>query len=257
MQYVQINGKKFSRIVCGTNAFYGRSHFSEARDVEYADRCSDDYIKQIIRKCLKYGVNGVETSANERIARIISELRQKEKTDIHFIGSTRIDKTSPMKTYREKLDFLIEHKAEVCVIHAQLVDRPRKSREIKGLGKLIDRIHGEGLIAAISTHHVSTVEICEEQDYGVDLYLFPLNETGFVYPGFESKDTVEDRIKLIQSIPKPFMLMKVLGAGRISPLEGLQFALDNCKNNDLITLGLSSVEETEESLDMLAGLMAR
>ena len=257
MQYIQINGKKISRIVCGTNAFYGRSHFSEARDAEYADRCSDDYIKQIIRKCLEYGVNGVETSANERIAGIISELRQEEKTDINFIGSTRIDKTSPMKTYREKLDFLIEHKAEVCVIHAQLVDRPHKSREIRGLEKLIDRIHGEGLIAAISTHHVSTVEICEERDYGVDLYLFPFNETGFVYPGFESNDTVEDRINLIQSIPKPFMLMKVLGAGRISPSEGLQFAMNNCKDNDLITLGLSSIEETEESLEMINNFLER
>jgi hypothetical protein len=35
--------------------------------------------------------------------------------------------------------------------------------------------------------------------------------------------------------------MKTLGAGRISPTEGLQFILENSKQSDIITIGLGSI----------------
>jgi hypothetical protein len=182
---VLIQGRLFSKVVCGTNAFHGRSHFSEARDFEYRTRCDDKYIKRVITTCLGFGVNTVESSASERIHEIISDLRLTSQTPIHFIGSTRIDKTSPMRSHQEKLDFLIENRADMCVIHSQFVDRPRATEEIRGLRPFVQRIHDAGLIAGISTHSVSTVELCEGQDYEIDVYLFPLNITGFVYSEYE------------------------------------------------------------------------
>ncbi|MHC4123334.1 MAG: aldo-keto reductase family protein [Planctomycetota bacterium] len=248
MKNVSIKGKLFSKVVCGTNAFYGRSHFSEARDVEYRNRFNDEYIKKVISRCLDFDVNAVESSANERIYKIISDLRLSRRTLIHFMGSTRLDKTSAMKSHQEKLEFLIGNKSDICIIHAQFVDRRAKTEEIEGLREFVHKIHEAGLIAGISTHKVSTVELCENNDYGIDVYLFPLNITGFVYPGYNGNDSVDDRIKIIQSTPKPFIIMKTLGAGRIPPFEGLQFVLENSKQSDIITIGIGSIEEAEESL---------
>ena len=156
-----------------------------------------------------------------------------------------------MKSHQEKFKFLIENRSDICVIHSQFVDRPRKTEEIKGLKRLIQKIHEAGLIAGISTHRNSTIELCEKQEYGVDVYLFPLNETGFVYPGYDGNESVVERIRIIQNTPKPFILMKTLGAGRIPPIDGLQFALENCKSSDIITLGLGSMGEVEESLSFV------
>jgi hypothetical protein len=156
-----------------------------------------------------------------------------------------------MRSHQQKLRFLIENRADICVIHAQFVDRPRATEEIRGLRQFVQRIHDAGLIAGISTHRVSTVKLCEDHDYGIDVYLFPLNMTGFVYPGYEGSDSVAERIRIIQSTPKTFILMKTLGAGRIPPTEGLRFVLENSKPSDIITLGLGSVEEAEESLSFV------
>ena len=251
MKQISIKGKYFSKVVCGTNPFYGSSHFSKARDIEYLTRCDDEYIKKVITRCLELGVNTVESSANERIHQILSDLRESFGTPIHFIGSTRIDKTSQMKNHQEKLKFLIENKADICVIHAQFVDRQRNTNEIKGLKRFVQQIHNAGLIAGISTHKASTIELCEKYDYGIDTYLFPLNKTGFVYPGYEGNESVGERIGIIQSTPKPFILMKTLGAGRIPPTEGLQFILENSKQSDIITIGLGSIEQVEESVGFI------
>jgi hypothetical protein len=78
-----------------------------------------------------------------------------------------------------------------------------------------------------------------------------------VYPGYEGTDSVTDRVRVVQNTPKPFILMKTLAAGRIAPSEGLQFALDNAKPGDMVTLGLSSVQEAEESLSLAQAWLER
>ena len=251
MKQVKIGKLSFSKVLCGSNPYYGLSHFSGARDAEYSTRFNDQAVEQVIQRCLDLGINTVESCANGRIISILTQLRIKNSQAIHFVGSTRIDETSDMKSHQQKLSFLIDNNADVCVVHAQYVDRPRTGDSIGGLARLIDKIHDAGLLAAISTHQVETVDLCEKQNYGVDTYLFPMNLSGFVYPGYEGNETVHDRIKTVQETPKPFILIKTLGAGRIPPDEALQFVADNAKSNDLISMGFGTVEEAEESIQLI------
>ena len=246
MKHVKIGNLEFSKVICGTNPFYARSHFSRARDIEYRARFDDQRVEQMLLHCLDLGINAVDSSANERIQKVLSSVRARSDTTLHFVGSTRIDATSQMKTHEEKLSFLIQHRADICIVHAQYVDGPRKNGEIAGLDRLIDQIHQAGLLAGISTHRVATVEYCENRDLGIDAYLFPLNVTGYVYPGYEGNETAEDRINLVRGTPKPFILIKVLGAGRISPDEGLHFALENSKPTDMLCIGFGTEKEAEE-----------
>ncbi|MFC1614706.1 hypothetical protein ACFL5K_05360 [Gemmatimonadota bacterium] len=250
MKQVTIDDLNFSKVICGANPFYGHSHFSEARNVAYSRRFDDETIERTIRRCIGLGINTVESCANERIISILGRLRQKNPERIHFVGSTRIDETSDIKSHQRKLSFLIDNRADICVIHAQYVDRPRKGDSIDGLDRLIDKIHDAGLLAGISTHRVDTVELCEKQGHKIDIYLFPLNLSGFVYPGYDGEETVEDRIHVVRSTPKPFILIKTLGAGRIPPDEGLQFIAENAKPNDMVSIGFGTEDEVSESVEL-------
>jgi len=248
MRKIRLGNKEYSKIICGTNAFYGRSHFSTARDGEYKNRFSNDYITKTLRYCFENGINAIETCANERIQKIIDEIKQ--KSEINYIGNTRIDETSEMKSHQIKLKYLLNNGADICIIHSQYVDRPNSGNEIKGLQSMIDKIHRAGLLAGISTHKNSTIELCEKK-YDLDVYLYPMNMLGFVYPGYEGKETVRERLELIKDTDKQFIIMKTLAAGRISPLVGLKFVLDNIKENDIISLGLGSIEEAKESIEIV------
>ena len=250
MKRVSIGNLTFSKVLCGSNPFYGHSHFSEARNAEYLARFDDEAVKRTIQRGIDLGVNTVESCANERIVSLLSDLRAANDGRIHFVGSTRIDETSEMSTHEEKLSFLIENRADICVVHAQLVDQPREADKIEGLEPFIDRIHEAGLLAGISTHQISTVELCERKGYGIDAYLFPLNLSGYVYPAYEGNETAQERADLIRSVPKPFVIIKALAAGRIPPDEGLQFVAENSKPNDLISIGLGTEEEVAETLEL-------
>lgn len=250
MKQVAIGNVSFSKVICGANAFWGHSHFSEARDAEYLARFDDNMIERTIQRCLALGINTVESCGNERILSTLSRLQESSSAPLHFVGSTRIDETSPIQSHQQKLSFLIENRAAVCVVHAQYVDRPRKGDSIGGLDRLIDKIHDAGLLAGVSTHRVDTVELCERSSYGIDTYLFPLNVSGFVYPGFEGIDTAQERIDLVRNTPKPFILIKTLGAGRIPPSEGLPFIAEHAKPNDLLSIGFGTEDEVTESVEI-------
>ncbi len=254
MKYIAIGNLSFSKVICGANPFYGHSNFSEARNAEYLDRFDDETIERTIQRCISLGINALESGTNERIISILSRLRERNPEPIHFVGSTRIDETSEIKSHQQKLSFLTENRADICVVHAQYVDRPRKKDSIGGLDRLIGKIHDAGLLAGISTHRVETVELCEKQGYGVDTYLFPLNLSGFVYPGYDGTESVHDRIDVVRGTPKPFILIKTLGAGRIPPDEGLLFIAENTKPNDLVSIGFGTEDEVSEAVELVEKL---
>lgn len=251
MHYVNIGGHRFSRLICGSNPFYARSHFSKARDIEYRARFDDPSIAGHLRRCIELGINAVDSSANERIVKLLASLRQETTAPLHLIGSTRIDATSTMRSHQEKLDYLIEHRASVCLVHSQYVDGPRTDGEIAGLEGMLEQIHAAGLLAGISTHRIATVEYCESRRLPIDVYMFPLNAMGYVYPGYEGGESALDRAQLVRDTPRPFILIKLLGAGRISPDEALPFVLEHAKVTDLLCIGFGAEKETEEVVRML------
>jgi hypothetical protein len=248
MRKVNVGGVLMSRLVCGSNPFNARSHFSGARDAEYATRFSDAAVVEFLEHALDLGLDTYENSASERAWEVVNRLRLRRSEPVHFIGSTRIDDSSPMRSHAQKLRFLIEHRAELCVIHAQHVERERSGGEIPGLERMLDEIHEAGLLAGLSLHRIETVERCEAKRYPVDAYLFPLNLTGFVYPGYPGCETPEERAALVRGVSRPFVLMKVLAAGRLPPQEALPFVFEHAKPNDLVSIGFGTREELEETV---------
>lgn len=253
MKTVSIGGRDFSKVILGSNPFYGHSHFSDARDAEYTARFGAETIQRLALHCLDLGITAVESSANERIVSLVAKLRERS-ADFRYVGTTRLDETSPMKSHQDKLAFLIAHRADICVIHAQYVDRPARDGDLGDLPRMVDTIHEAGLLAGISTHRVQTVEFCETRGYEIDTYLFPANSLGFVYPGYRGDESVQDRVNLVRSVAKPFVLIKVLAAGRIPPADGLAFAAEIMKPNDLISLGLGTEDEATESVRLVEKL---
>lgn len=254
MRQICIGEAAFSKVICGSNPFYGHSHFSEARDAEYRGRFDDPMIETMIRRYLGKGGNAVESPANQRMVTILAHLRDQSSGPLRFVGTTRIDETSDMRSHSQKLAFLIANQADICVVHSQWVDRPRSGDTIGGLKELVDQIHGAGLLAGISTHRVSTIELCEKQGYGIDTYMFPLNLLGFAYPGYQGTESIKDRVDIVLGVSRPFILMKALGAGRIPPKEGLHFLAENSKPNDLISMGFGTEQEMEESMELIEAL---
>ena len=67
-------------------------------------------------------------------------------------------------------------------------------------------------------------------------------------------EDVQERINIVRNTPKPFILIKALGAGRIPPDEGFQFVAENAKPNDLLSIGFGMEDEVSEAVELVEKL---
>nr|HPO10090.1 hypothetical protein [bacterium] len=63
---VSIEGIEISRLICGTNTFFGYSHFSPARDTFLVRHFTIDRIVEVMETLADAGINAIMSSPNEK-----------------------------------------------------------------------------------------------------------------------------------------------------------------------------------------------
>ena len=76
MPMTSIGGVEVSRVICGSNTFFGYSHFSAARDAWLKRDFDIPKIVEVMAKCAEFGVNCVLSGPDPRMYRAIQELER-------------------------------------------------------------------------------------------------------------------------------------------------------------------------------------
>jgi hypothetical protein len=238
----QIANLTVSRMICGTNPFFGFSHFSAARDDWLREHFTDERILQVMQKCDEFGINAVISSPNERMPGLLKALA--DRTGRRWIWLCTPSGTDAA-VVAEGIRWCAAHEAEICLPHTSYTDShlvPCEDR-IAGLKELTALIRDLGMIPGLSTHRPEALTVSERAGYDIEVYLQPLNPIGFLCP-VETDWTA----RVIRSTPKPVVAIKPLGAGRVMPPTGLPFVYSSIKENDAVAVGFMSAREVEEDV---------
>jgi len=243
-----------SRMICGTNPFFGFSHFSAARDEWFREYFTDERIFQVMQKCDELGINAVISAPNERLHKLLDALA--DRTGRRWIWMCTPG-GSDASAVADGIRWCAAHKAEICMPHTSYTDShlvPGENR-VAGLQELTALIRDLGMIPGLSTHRPEAMTVCERAGYDIEVYVQPLNPIGFLCP-VETDWTA----RVIRSTPKPVVAIKPLAAGRVMPPTGLPFVYSSIKENDAVAVGFMSAREVEEdvtiSLEALQGRAA-
>ena len=79
----KIGGIEVSRVTCGTNTFYGFSHFSAARDRWLRQHFTAERIMEVLEACRLEGINVTISSPNEGYYQILRE--HERQTGHHWV----------------------------------------------------------------------------------------------------------------------------------------------------------------------------
>ena len=106
------------------------------------------------------------------------------------------------------------------------------------------------MVPGLSTHRPETITTCDKAGYDVATYIQPYNPIGFLCP-LETDGVA----RIINSTEKPVIVIKPLGAGRVLPPTGLNFCYSTIKPVDTICIGMFSLEEVEEDVNLARSLI--
>ncbi|MEW6355862.1 MAG: hypothetical protein AB1696_06040 [Planctomycetota bacterium] len=245
-----IGGIEISRMICGTNPFFGHSHFTQARSVWQRRYFTVERIVEVLEKCTEFGVNAIIGGIEEKTHQAIRIVQDKTGVKVHFVctpGGT-------LEECKKGIKWCAEHDVTFCLPHPSFTDSHivQGENRIIGLEEITKMVRDLGMIPGVSTHRPETPRVCDKAGYDVETYVQIINVLGFlchVETPWQSS--------VIRGAKKPCICIKPLAAGRVTPHEGLPYVYSVIAPKDTVAVGFLSPEEVEEDVKIAMNVIGQ
>jgi len=250
---------QISRLIIGDNQFSGWSH---SRDLAYLRNLflaysTEKKIMETLEKCEQEGVNTIITASSGYLNKYWKEIGGK----IQWIAQTH-PKTNDLTS---NIKQAVDNGAIGAYIQGGIGDSFVKNGRVDLLGKAVDFIKSNGLIAGIGGHSVEVPVAVEKAGIDVDFYMKTLHH-GNYWSATPKENRVEFNvdsgspydhdniwsispertIEFMKDVDKPWVAFKVLAAGAIHPCEGFKYAFEN--GADFVCVGMFDFQIPENVL---------
>jgi hypothetical protein len=259
---MKFGSAQISRLVLGTNPFYGYSHFTGNLDFAMRQWYTPERIVEVMHRANQYGVNAFNYVNIGRTSQDFQKFLD-EGGKMHLVAQIIGD---PAPTYQAFKPLAMYHQGEQ-------VDRAYLNGSMNSVREWCKKARDTGTLVGVGTHKPEVIALVEEQGWDVDFYagcLYNRTRTAAewksVLKGEVTEMTQETYLKsdparmyrVLRQTPKPCFAFKVLAAGRIADGEveqAFRTAFENLKPGDGIFVGMWPYRKDEVAED--AALVAR
>lgn len=252
-----VGGISVSRLIIGSNWFFGWSHQTAAKDRFIKSFQTRQNIADILTVFLKAGVDTIMGPQLPLYRQAVDDAQQRtgRKVIIILTPHFNIVPGGPAETEPERVfDGCRDFGATFCLPHQCITDAlvDRMHNQIRDIGKYTAMIRQRGMVPGLSTHMPETVILADRTGADVETYIQIYNALGFLMQ--VETDWV---MRIIAGAKKPVMTIKPLAAGRLQPAVGLAFAWSTIREQDMVTVGTTTPDEAREVLDISVDLLNR
>jgi hypothetical protein len=267
----RIGSVQISRLIIGGNQFSGWSH---SRDLKYLRELfraysTEEKIMETLQMAEETGINTIITASSGYLNKYWNE-RGGQIQWIAQVHPKANDLTSNIKR-------AVDDGAVGGYVQGGIGDNFVNNGRTDLLGKAVEFIKENGLIAGIGGHSVQVPIAVEKAGINVDFYMKTLHH-GDYWSATPREDRIEFNVdsgspydhdniwsitpektaEFMKKVAKPWIAFKVLAAGAIHPREGFKYAFEN--GADFVCVGMFDFQIREDVIiakDILSGKMNR
>ena len=234
----RIKDLNISRIVCGGNLISG---FAHSRDLIYVSSLlkhyfSDEKIMETFQICEEKGINTAVLRTDKDTIRILNKYWNERGGKLQWIAQTYPKENDPTGN----IMMAVDNGAVGAFVHGGVGDRCAKKGNVDLIGDAVAFIRKNGLIAGVGGHMIEVPMACEKAGINVDFHFKTLNTVKY------ESATPEKTIEYMETVKKPWIAYKILGAGAVHPREGFKYVFEN--GADFACVGMFDFQVTENTM---------
>ncbi|TKJ33807.1 MAG: hypothetical protein CEE38_19475 [Planctomycetes bacterium B3_Pla] len=258
----KIGNINISRIFCGGNLISG---FAHSRDLIYVSSLlrkyfTDEKVMETFEICEETGINTAILRLDEHCIRIINKYWNNRGGKLQWIAQVKMPSNDPLSDAKAAID----NGAIGAYVHGGVADRLVAEGRADLLGKAVDFIKQNGVIAGMGGHSVEVPMACEKEGLDVDFYMKTLHSHKYWSADRQPENdniwskTPDKTAEFMRKVDKPWIAYKVMAAGAIQPKDAFKYAYEN--GADFICAGMFDFQVREDVIlakDALAGKINR
>ncbi|MDD3985069.1 MAG: hypothetical protein PHY59_04080 [Methanobacterium sp.] len=242
---IKISQLEIPRTLLGTSPFIAAPHFGHRARLYQLDFYNNpENILEIIKTSYNLGITGIQVIPYSHVIETLVEA-QETGYNMDIMGTVRQGRET------EDIELFSDLHANSMLLHADVTD----NMDWNFIEEKLQLIKDEKSVAGLVTHmpFKITAKLLKSPILDLfDLYMVPVNKLGYLMDcdtyGIDERTDLNNMIK---SLKKTVIAKKVLAAGILQPKEAFDY-LKTTNFVDIVTIGIASVKEAEETFNLLA-----
>lgn len=250
LQTGTIGDHEFTRLIIGGNLIAG---FAHSRDLIYVSDLfknyfTDEKIIETFQISEDAGITTAVLRTDDHTLRILDRYWNQLGGGLKWIAQT-YPKEDDIAT---NISQAIDNGAKAAFIQGGIGDKWVAEGKIDLIGEVVEYVQSKGALAGVGGHSLDVPRAIHEAGIDVDFHFKTLNTVDYW------SATPEETVTFMETIEKPWIAYKVLGAGATHPQEGFRFAFEG--GADFICVGMFDFQMREDVIiakNTLAGDLNR
>jgi len=250
---VRLGTLEVSRLILGSNPFWGYSHKTAQLDEEMRRFHTDERIVQILDEAADCGLTALASPPDDRWRNLWMKYKGNGGRLKHWISQCH---GAPEQMLSE-IDRSVKAGAAAVFIQGARVEEQFGKGNFEVLRSWIGHIREAGLPAGAAAHWPEVHPELERRGFATDFYfqcLYNASKSNDYSPAEREKAAAT-----VAALNKPVIAYKILGAGRLTPDEGFGYAFQHIRRKDGVCVGvyarnaIDQIRQNATLTEMLTG----
>jgi hypothetical protein len=229
---VRLGALEVSRLILGSNPFWGYSHKSARLDEEMRRFHTDERIMRILDEAASCGLTALASPPDERWRKLWARYKAEGGKLRIWISQCH---GAPEQMLQE-IDRSVEAGASAIFIQGLRVEEQFGKGRFDTLRTWIGHIKQAGLPAGAAAHWPEVHPELERRGFPTDFYyqcLYNVSKTNDYSPAERERAAAA-----IAGLAKPVIAYKILAAGRLPAADGFEYAFGRIRRKDGVCVGI-------------------
>jgi hypothetical protein len=234
MPMIRLGKVEVSRLILGTNPFFGYAHQDGPLGDEMKQYFTDERIMHVLDEAAALGVTAVSAPPFPEWIRLFKKYRESGGKLATWIAQPH---GSPKKM-KEEIDSCAKGGAKAVYIQGHRVEEQFEKNTFEVVRGWLEHIKSHGMAAGMASHRPDIHPTAEKLGFPTDFYFqcfFRVDRHPENY-AIECRDHAVETIRSITT--KPVIAYKILGAARLQPEEAFTYAFKHITAKDGVCVGI-------------------